>query len=130
MSRDPFTELADDLQYLATTVVKRANLSAPDLGRVLGFVAKVSHVVEQAFQDVLPILIDIKYLIPEDIHLRRIRDLQKEVELLTVRSRYRDVEEICSRLHHLSDQYRTQIAPLVAGIPEADSWRGVFRLID
>src|SRR5512132_219287 len=105
MSRDPFTELADDLQYLATTVVKRANLSAPDLGRVLGFVAKVSHVVEQAFQDVLPILIDIKYLIPEDIHLRRIRDLsaglagvsRRRHTVTTVREGARQVPDLVDR---------------------------------
>jgi hypothetical protein len=90
----------------------------------------VSHVAEQAFQDVVAVLIEIKYLTPVDIHSTRVRELQKEVELLTVRSRYRDAEEICSRLHHLSEQYHQQIAPLVMGVADAHGWQGIFGLIN
>jgi hypothetical protein len=130
MAQQPFNALADELQDFTTAVVTKAHLNAPDLRRVLSFIAKVSHVAEQAFQDVVAVLIEIKYLTPADLDAQKNRDLQKQLELLTVRSRYRDVEEICSRLHHLSDQYHEQIAPLVSGVGDAHSWGGIFGLIN
>ncbi len=90
----------------------------------------MSQVAEQALQDILTVLIDIKYLEPADINSSRINTLQKQIDLLTARSRYRDVEEICSRLHHLSDQYREQIAPLVSDLADAHGWQGMFGLIN
>ena len=127
---DSFNSLAEELRDFAATVVAGTNLEAPDLRRVLAFVAKVSQVAEQALQDVVMVLVDIKYLEPKDLNSSRIIDLQKQIELLTVRSRYRDVEEICSRLHHLSDQYRQQIAPLVGTVADAQGWHGMFGLLN
>lgn len=129
-NRDPFGELVKELQGLTTAAMTRAHLNGPDLRRVLGFIAKVSHVAEQAFQDVLTVLVDVKYLTPEDLDRATLIDLQKRVELLTVRSHYRDVEEICSRLHHLEDQYQEHIAPLLQGVVNAGGWEGVFGLIN
>ena len=57
MPQESFNALAEELQDMATTVVTRAHLNAPDLRRVLSFIAKVTHVAEQAFQDVVAILI-------------------------------------------------------------------------
>ena len=125
-----FNALADELQEFATAVVTQAQLEAPELRRVLSFIAKVSQVAEQAFQDVAVALIEIKYLAPSDLNSKRISELQKQVELLTVRSRYRDAEEICSRLHHLSEQYNQQIQPLVRGVADGDNWGGLLGLID
>ena len=125
-----FTSLAEELQDFTATVVTNPNLEPPELRRVLAFIAKVSQVAEQALQDILPVLIDIKYLAPADINSPRITDLQKQIDLLTVRSRYRDAEEICSRLHHLSDQYREQIAPLVNTLAGAHEWQGMFGLLN
>jgi len=122
--------LAEELQDFTAAVITRGHLNAPDLRRVLSFIVKVSHVAEQAFQDVVAVLIEIKYLTAADLLSSRVRELQKQVELLTVRSRYRDVEEICSRLHHLSDQYHQSIAPLLSGISDSHSWHGIFGLIN
>lgn len=129
MPKSGFAALANELQEIANTAVT-AKLNAADLRRVLSFVAKVSNVAEQAFQDVVPVLVEIKYLRPEDINSGRIREIQMQVELLTNRSRYRDAEEICSRLHHLSDQYQEKIAPLLGNVASTHDWRSVFGLID
>ena len=99
-------------------------------GASSAIIAKVSHVAEQAFRDVVVVLIEIKYLAPSDLNSDRIRELQKDFDLLTVRSRYRDAEEICSRLHHLSEQYHEQIAPLVSNVTvKMNNWGGIFSLI-
>ena len=129
MANQEFNLLAKELNDFTVAALTRAHLAGTDLRRVLGFVVKVAHVVEQALQDVLVVLIDIKHLTPEDIKSNRLVEMKKQVDLLTVQSRYRDAEEICSRLHHLSDQYRQQIAPLVAGIYEEGEWGGLFSLL-
>jgi hypothetical protein len=130
MQNEPFNALAHELQDFTNSVLSIQRLNSPDLRRVLAFIAKVSQVAEQALQDVVAVLVDIKYLTAADLDSSRIRELQKQIELLTVRSRYRDVEEICSRLHHLSDQYHQQIAPLVSGVQDGYSWQGIFGLIN
>jgi hypothetical protein len=130
MRKEEFGTLAHELEDFTRTVLAAKQLRSPDLRRVLSFVAKVSQVAEQALQDVIAVLVDIKYLAPEDLDSARIRELLKQVEMLTIRSRYRDVEEICSRLHHLSDQYHHQIAPLLGDLPRTNDWAGMFGLIN
>jgi hypothetical protein len=130
MPNDEFSTLAYQLEDFTRTVLAASRLRSPDLRRVLAFVAKVSQVAEQALQDVIAVLVDIKYLAAEDLDSAQIRELLKQVEMLTVRSRYRDVEEICSRLHHLSDQYHHQIAPLLGDLPRSNDWGGMFGLIN
>ena len=92
-SKDPFQDLAHELCEFTGTVVDHAALAAPDLRRILAFVAKVSHVLEQALRDVLAVLIEVKYLTPDDLGSKQVVTLRKEVDLLTVRSRYRDAED-------------------------------------
>jgi hypothetical protein len=130
MQNEPFNALAHELQDFTNSVLAIPRLNSPDLRRVLAFIAKVSQVAEQALQDVIAVLVDIKYLTPADLSSSRLHELQKQIELLTMRSRYRDVEEICSRLHHLSDHYHRQIAPLVSGIQDGHGWQGIFGLIN
>lgn len=130
MYQQPFNQLADELQDFTNVVITKAHLDAPSLRKVLSFIVKVSNVAEQAFQDVLTVLIDIKYLSEEDIQSRKIIELQKQIEFLTVRSKYRDVEEICSRLHHLTDQFQNGLAPLLKDVTNAYSWEGIFGLIN
>lgn len=130
MTNRPFNSLAHELQDFAKSVLADRRLQSPDLRRVLGFIAKVSQVAEQALQDTVAVLIEIKYLTAEDLGSSRVRELQKQIEMLTVRSRYRDAEEICSRLHHLSEQYNEQIAPLVGGLARDHDWQGIFGLIN
>lgn len=130
MQNEPFNALAHELQEFTNSVLAIQRLNSPDLRHVLAFIAKVSQVAEQALQDVVAVLVDVKYLTAADLNSSSVHELQKQIELLTVRSRYRDVEEICSRLHHLSDQYHQQIAPLVSGIQDGHSWQGIFGLIN
>lgn len=114
----------------AATAEPERSLSGPDLRRVLGFLAKVVLVVDQAFQDVYTTLIEIKYLSDEDWTTGRLRQLQKELDLVLARSRYRDAEEICSRLSHLRMLYETEISPLLRQVADQGRWRQVLWLIE
>src|ERR1043165_4304146 len=96
-SGEPFNVLANELQDFTIAAVTKAQLNAPDLRRVLRFIVKVSQIAGDAIDDIIGLLIEIKYLTPQDVNPSKIRDLQKQIDLLTMRSRYRDVEEICSR---------------------------------
>jgi hypothetical protein len=126
---DPFNSLTEELRAF-TVVVSDGSLSPPNLRRVLIFVVKASQVAEQAIQDIVTVLIDIKYLDIADLDTSRLRDLQKRIDLLNVRSHCRDVEELCSRLHYLSEQYVEKIAPLVKHIADAQGWQGMLGLLN
>ncbi len=128
--QEPFGELVRELRDFAGTAVYSAHLRPADLRRVLSFTSKVSQVADQAFQDVLAVLIEVRFLKIDDLRTGRVIDVQKQVELLTLRSRYRDAEEICSRLHHLSDQFRDHIVPLLTGVDEGNQWQSLFGLIN
>ncbi len=123
-------QLVNQLSDMAETVARDENISNFDLRRTLRFLSKVIQVVEQAFQDVLSTLIEFKYITADDLHSGRLKQLAKELELLQSRSRYRDAEEICSRLHHLGDFYRSEIRPITEQLPENELWWGVFQLLD
>lgn len=122
--------LVDQLSDMAETAARDENISNPDLRRTLRFLSKVIQVVEQAFQDVLSTLIEFKYITADDLNSGRLNQLAKELDLLQSRSRYRDAEEICSRLHHLGDYYRAEISPITDQLPNNQSWLEVFRLLD
>jgi len=123
-------QLVDQLSDMAETAAHDENISNPDLRRTLRFLSKVIQVVEQAFQDVLSTLIEFKYITAEDLNSGRLQQLAKELDLLQSRSRYRDAEEICSRLHHLGDYYRAEISPITEQLPNNQSWLEVLRLLD
>src|SRR5436190_13194244 len=125
-----FDQLVNQLSDMAESIAHDTNISNSDLRRTLRFLSKVIQIVEQAFQDVLSTLIEFKYLTDEDLSSGRLRELAKELELLQARSRYRDALEICSRLHHLGDFYRSEISPITNVLPNQESWREVFRLLD
>lgn len=98
--------------------------------RTLSFLSQVILVVEQAFQDVLTVLVDVEYLESSpNLHIE-LRDLSKRVELLTARSYYRDAAEICSRLKHLRGNYDTFIRPVVQNLRQFTDWQGLFGLIE
>ncbi len=125
-----FNELVDQLSDMAEAVAINESISNFDLRRVLRFLSKVIQVVEQAFQDVLTTMIEFKYVTNDDFQSGRIRLLSKELELLQSRSRYRDAEEICSRLHHLGDFYRSEIEPITNTLPDQSRWWGVFQILN
>ncbi|MBF0456542.1 MAG: hypothetical protein HQK99_01435 [Nitrospirae bacterium] len=118
------------IEDMLVSAVDDRSISDYDLRQLLRFIAKVVQIVEQAFQDVFSVLIDFKYLSVEDFHSRRLVELRKNLDLLLARSRYRDAEEICSRLHHLREQFNTQIEPLVAHLQRYKEWQNLFWLIE
>ncbi|SRR5579883_321196 len=123
-------QLTDEIVDRVGSLVKQATLPAADLRAVLGFLTKVALVVDQAFQDVYTLLIDLKYLSQDEATPDRIRDYQKQLDLVMSRSYYRDMEEICSRLGQLKEQFRRQIEPIVSNLPDREEWREVFWLVE
>lgn len=122
--------LISDVQDMVETVASDRNISNSDLRRVLKFLTKVVQVVDQAFEDVYTTLIDFKFLTAKDITSGRLNDLRRELVLLHARDRYRDAEQICSRLHGLSEQYEQHIAPIVAHLKTSPKWYLLFDLLD
>lgn len=123
-------QLTDQLGSMTTTVVGVPGIAPPDVRTVLRFVNKVVQVVDHAFQDVYAILIDVQFLQEGELSTGRIIELRRSLALLRSRSRYRDAEEICSRLHHLSEEYSQTIEPIVAGVADRQAWSGMFSLLD
>src|SRR6266568_3239699 len=122
--------LISQVQTMAETAVSDRNISNPDLRRVLKFLTKVVQVVDQAFQDVYATLIEFKFLTAEDINSGRLKDLGKELALLRAHDRYRDAEQICSRLHGLSEQYDQHIEPIVKKLSNPSQWYVLFGLLE
>lgn len=123
-------DLADELEMMTATVVNEASVSSPDLRSVLRFINKVLQVVDQAFEDVYAVLIDVKLLGEKDVPSDRVAELRRSLAMLRARSRYRDAEEICSRLHHLTEEYDTSIQPIVEGLGGGSAWPQVFHILD
>jgi hypothetical protein len=100
------------------------------LRRTLAFLSQVILVVEQAFQDVLTLLVDIEFLDESTLRPNDLLELRKRVEMLVARSHYRDAAEICSRLKHLRGNYDSFIRKAVEKLPEFSSWQGLLGLIE
>jgi hypothetical protein len=115
---------------MVATTTGQNNLADAEVRRVLSFVSQVIQVIEQAFQDVLTLMLDIQYLDQSELSAGRLIELRKRVDLLTARSYYRDAAEICSRLKHLRENFDQFIRPSVQGLRGFDDWRGVFGLIE
>lgn len=127
---EEFDKLVSQLSDMAETVTHDKNISSFDLRRTLRFLSKVIQVVEQAFQDVLSTMIEFKYVSVNDVNSGKLIQLAKELELLQAHSRYRDAEEICSRLHHLGDYYRSDIEPITDQLSDGGRWLNVFYLLN
>lgn len=130
MVREELYELVHQIESMVGTVAADTAIADSDMRLVLGFFAKMALVVDQAFSDVLAVLIELKYLTPSGLAGGQATNLRKQLDLVTSRSRYRDAEEICSRLHNLSAHYRDEIGPLVAQLDRPLEWHQVLRLID
>lgn len=122
--------VVQQLEDIVGTAASDPSISDHDLRRVLSFIAKVVHVVDQAFADVFALLVEFKYLSLDDIESVRLDDLRKELDLILARSHYRDAEEICSRLHHLREHYEGQLEGIVTSIGDPSKWREVFWIIE
>jgi hypothetical protein len=124
--------IVNEIEDVLGVATADPGISSADLRRVLAFLAKVAQVVDQSFQDVLAVLIEFKFVTANDLNSGRVRLLDKELELLVSRSRYRDAEEICSRLSHLRVRYEEQIEPVISHLlgSERRGWRELFWLVE
>ncbi len=115
---------------MAQSATAQPNLPNADLRRVLNFLDKLVQVVDQAFRGLYTILVDIKLLRDADIGSGQIQAIRRDLEMISTRSWYRDAEEICSRLHHLSKNYGENIAPIVQSLDHNEEWSEIFQLMD
>jgi hypothetical protein len=122
--------LAYQLGSMTSAVVADVSITPPDVRTVLRFINKVVQVADQAFQDVYAVLIDVQFLQESDLASGQIVEVRRSLALLLSRSRYRDAEEICSRLHHLAEEYAQKIDPIVAGVADRRAWSHVFQLLN
>lgn len=126
----PERELAEQLDGMAGSAVADRRISDSDLVPVLRFIGQVAVLVQQAFDHVLASLIELSYLKAEDLQEPRRTELLSSLDSLVSRSHYKDVEEICSRLHSLSDLYAQAVRPRLGSLADASQWGVVFRLLD
>jgi hypothetical protein len=123
-------ELIEQLISMTSEVVRDQSIAAPDLRTVLRFINKVVQVADQVLQDVYAVLLDIQFLQEGDLSTGRVIEVRRGLRSLTARSRYRDAEEICSRLHHLSEEFGQVIEPILVNVAEKNSWRYIFGLLN
>ena len=81
--------LVTEVEGVALATAQSQEVSDNELSEVLSFLAKVSHVVEQAFRGVLLILIEIKFLRPNVLQPDRMQRLRHKTELVLARSHFR-----------------------------------------
>jgi|GEM_PF-3177283 len=129
-SQEKLSQLTGEIDALLNTIVSASNLAEPDIRRILRFISQVIQVVEEAFHDVLTILIDIKLLKKDDLKSEYLKELRRSVEMLTARSHYRDAAQICSRLEHIGENFNQFIHPLIQTLPRSSEWKGIFELIE
>jgi hypothetical protein len=124
------TKLAQQILLMTESATADHNVAGRELRQLLKFIVKMVQVVDQAFQNVYLTLTEIKLLKPSDLGTEAVTEIERDIELIFSRSWYRDTEEICSRLHHLTRLYEQQIAPIVNKLAQHQTWQQVFQLID
>lgn len=124
------TKLAQQILLMTESATSDRHVAGRELRQLLKFITKMVQVVDQAFQNVYLTLTEIKLLRPTDLGTDAIMDIERDLELILSRSWYRDTEEICSRLHHLTQLYQQQVAPIVSKLDQHETWQQVFYLID
>ena len=129
MTQDSLRPLVVDIEGLARTVLADPRVQGGDLRRVLAFIANVAKVVDTSFQDVLAVLIELKYLTEDDLHSGRILHVRKQLDQVTATSTFRDAWQICDQLRYLREQYDEHIGPIVAHLEHPGEWAHIFTLI-
>jgi hypothetical protein len=123
--------IVDQLEDMTNSATISQSISPEELRCVLQFISKVIHVIDGVYGDMFAILIDFKYLTDADIQVGRLTTLSKNLEMLKSKSHFRDVEEICSRLRHISEYYQQEVCPILVrnGIDRSSEWSEVIDLI-
>jgi hypothetical protein len=127
---DDFENGVEDLKDAVLRSSTDLTVSQSDLRDILGFLTKVVQVVDQTFQDVYTLAIELVYVTPDDLMSGRARRLQQNLDLLVARSHYQQTEEICSRLKHLRTRFDEYVRPAISHLPSQDGWRDLFWLIE
>jgi len=132
MNPENIKPLVEQLEKMVLSVTTDRKINNSELRRVLRFVSKVVQVVNQAFQNIYPILIEIKFLEEKDLRSSKIYEILKELELLSSRDYYRDVKLICGQLNELGNQYKDQIGPIINNLhgETQNSFEHVFMLLE
>src|SRR6266568_4892743 len=105
-------QIVEEIEEVALDASRR--LPPEILAQVLAFLTKVSHVLEQAYRDVIPILIEVKYLDDRALNGPQFVAIMKSIDLVSSTSHYRDAEEICSRLKTLKNTYLNELAQYIS----------------
>ncbi len=123
-------ELHGVVSDIEAVALRAAKDQPPEISaRVLAFLTKVAHVVDQAYRDVLALLIDLRFIGDDALATGEIQDLRRRVALVLETSRYRDAEEICSRLKSLKETYLADLQQYVDPY-QRNQWTGLFGLIE
>jgi Effector-associated domain 11 len=126
------SDLINQLKLMTQAVIDSANIDVTDSRKVLRFISKLTQVINQAFNNIYPILIEVSLLRESDLGSDKIQELRREVKLLTSRDYYRDVQLICGQLNELQGQYRDNIEPIINNFTanQKNEFKEVFYLID
>ncbi|MBC9176152.1 hypothetical protein [Pseudoroseomonas ludipueritiae] len=129
-NEDDVAKFATELGDLAISAA-RSGADGFELRQILRFVNQVIQVVDQSFETVYGILVDLRYLSKSDLDAGRHIELQKELHLIRAKSTFRESLEVCSRLRHLRKHYDEAVAPILAQQElDSHSWSSVLILID
>src|SRR3954470_4688944 len=91
---DELHDLTEQLAAMTSAVVASTAIATPDLRTVLGFVNKMVQLVDEAFQDVYVVLVDISLLDENGRASGRVKEVRRSLELVIAKSTYRDAKEI------------------------------------
>jgi hypothetical protein len=125
-------DIVVQLEEMATSATVSQSISAEELRCVLQFISKVIQVLDGVYEDMFAILLDFKYLTDADVLSGRLMVLRKNLDSLRAKSHFRDAEEICSRLRHISMYYQNDVRPILVKnqIDQSTEWSEVLALID
>jgi hypothetical protein len=125
-------DLINQLKLMTQAVIDSANIDVTDSRKVLRFISKLTQVINQAFNNIYPILIEVSLLRDSDLGSDKIQELRREVKLLTSRDYYRDVQLICGQMNEIYAQYRESIEPIINKFTpnQKNEFREIFYLID
>lgn len=123
-------EIARQLQNMSRSAITDMTVSDDDVLKILRFISKVATVVDQAFEDVFATLMDVRFLTPADLLEPRKTELLKRLAGTTDHQRFKYAEDICGRLHHLSEEYAASVQPRLGSLRAEQDWTHVFALLD
>jgi hypothetical protein len=86
--------------------------------------------VEQAFEEIFTTPIELRHLGPEDLLEPRKQELLFELDSLMSTSLYHKVEDVRSRLFHLTEEYNDIVRPRLGPLADNPEWRRIWLLIN